>query len=277
MAALLLCWTGSVGRPDPPPTKSTPPPWQQELNAANLLEASLLASPGADPAQAAQRDARLTAVFEQLAARYPEQAAVQKAYGTRLWHQGQAAESILSLSRAAALDPKDADTADLIGSADVQLGRMPDAAAQWQHATAVAPEDPRYHFALANVLYLFRKELLHPPELPDENAVLVRALAEFQAAASLAPKDMRYAQAYAETFYIFAHPDWQQARSAWEAVRDLSGNNTDFANSHLARISLRLRRPEDARRYLALIHGAAFDGLKANLLSQAAKLPPAGP
>ena len=52
----------------------------------------------------------------------------------------------------------------------------------------------------------------------------------------------------------------------------LSGKSTDFANSHLARISLRMNRPEEADAYLALIQDPKFAGLKAKLHAQAAKL-----
>ena len=80
---------------------------------------------------------------------------------------------------------------------------------------------------------------------------------------------MRLAQAYAETFYVFAKPDWLQALAAWETVRALSGEKTDLPDSHLARISLRLGRPDAASGFLARIHDPQFDGLKAKLLQQA--------
>ena len=167
-----------------------------------------------------------------------------------------------------------------LGSAYLQAGRVQAASAQYQRAVASNPDVASYHFALANVLYLFRRQLLSPPDLPDEQAVLRLALEHFRRAAELSPTDLPMAKAYAETFYIFAKPDWAQALTAWLAVRALSGENKDFANGHLARISLRLGRRADAAAYLADIHDPAFDALKVRLLQPApppAESPLVGP
>ena len=259
------------------PGTAAPPAWQQDLEAARLLEASLDAAPAKEPAEAAARDERLSALYRELAGKYPDRAAVQKACGEHAWQHERALEAVPFLRRAEALDPADADTADLLASADLQLGRTKEAVAQWQRAVSAAPAESRYHFALANALFLFRHELLDPATLPDEEAVFAKALEEFRLASALAPRSLSYAQAYAETFYAVPHPDWEQARSAWKTVLALSGADTDFPNSHLARVSLRMKRPEDAEAYLALIHRPDFAGLKANLHAQAAKLPPAAP
>ncbi len=80
---------------------------------------------------------------------------------------------------------------------------------------------------------------------------------------------MKLAQAYAETFYLLPKPDWLAALAAWKSVLALSGTNTDFANGHLARVSLRLRRPDDADAFLAQIHDPSFASLKTKLHQQA--------
>ena len=263
----------SPAAPDPTPR----PAWQQELDAARLLEASLLAAPAQDPAEAARRDERVSGLYQRLADKYPDCAAVQKAWGESASRRERTTEAIQAWHRAEALDPTDAETASLLGEADLQLGRTRDASAQLQQAVRLAPDDPHTHFALANVLYLFRHELIDPPILPDEKAVLAKALGEFRRTAELAPRDLAYAQAYAETFYMVPQPDWEEARTAWKAVLALSGEHTDFANSHLARVSLRMKRPAEADAYLSLLHDPAFAGLKANLRAQAAKLPAGAP
>ena len=278
LAGILSIVAGHVdAQPPAPSPPGTPPAWQQELDAARLLEASLLVAPAKDPAEAASRNERVARLYQGLADKYPDRAAVQKACGESAWRRGNAGDALPALRRAEALDPADADTADALAEVNVQLGRMKDATAQYRLAIRLSPNDPRYHFAFANVLYLFRHELIEPPALPDDRAVLTESLGEFRRAAELAPRDLGYAQAYAETFYTLPQPDWEQARTAWKAVLALSGANTDFANSHLARISLRLKRPEDVENYLSLIHDPAFAGLKASFHIQAAKLPPATP
>ena len=276
LAGSLVCagWRANGQSPAPP---AAVPAWRQELDAARLLEATLLTAPANDPAEAASRDERVARLYRELADKYPDRAPVQKAYGESAWRRGRPADALPALRRAETLDPTDADTADTLAAVDVQLGSMKEATAQFQQAIHLSPNEPRYHFAFANVLYLFRHELIAPPALPDDEAVLTKALEEFRRAAELAPHDLAYAQAYAETFYTMPEPDWEQARTAWKAVLALSNANADFANSHLARISLRMKRPADVENYLSQIHDPGFAGLKASLHTQAAKLPPAEP
>ena len=249
-----------------------PPPWQRDLDAARILQATLAVTPATDPAVDEARRQRLGQLYAQLLAHYPEQPEVQKAAAIYYDEAGQHDPALLCWQHAAALDPHDAATADALGAEWLRLGRVPEAAAQFDRAVDIQPDVAAYHTDLANVLYLFRKELLSPPARPDEQSVLREALEHFRRAAELSPASLPLAQAYAETFYIFAHPDWEQALAAWKAVLTLSGQNTDFANGHLARVSLRLRRPEDMETYLGRIHSPGFDGLKVKFRQQAAAM-----
>ena len=253
-----------------PPATPAPPPWQQEIDAARLLEGSLTLDPPKDAAETEARRRRLRDLYRQLAGKYPEQAAVQKAAGDYYGRDGQPAVALNLWEKAGRLDPHDADTAERLGGAYLNLGRARDAYGQFQRAAEDEPQVPAHQSDLANVLYVFRQELVSPPlpGLPDEQAALAQALVHFRRAAELDPTSLRLAQAYAETFYVFAKPDWAQALAAWEAVRTLSGEKSDFPNSHLARISLRLGQPDAAAGYLELIRDPAFNALKAKLLKQ---------
>lgn len=263
-ASLLLL---AVARAGPPPA---PPAWQQEIDAARLLEDALALVPAKDAAEQDVRRSRLQGVYRQLAQKYAGEAAVQKATGDYFTRDGQPAAALPFWEKAVQIAPRDAGTLDRLGGAYVQLGRTREAYTRFQQAVEAQPDVAAYHSDLANVLYLFRHDLMSPPipALPDEQAALAQALAHFRRASELAPEDIRLAQAYAETFYIFAKPDWTQALAAWEAVRVLSGEKSDFANSHLARISLRLSKPDAAAEYLARIHDPLFDALKGKLLQK---------
>ncbi len=266
LVAGCLCLLGAA-RAEPPPA---PPPWQQEIDAARLLEGTLAFAPARDAAVQETRHRQLQELYLRLAQKYPGEAAVQRTTGDYLVRDGQPAAAIPFWEKASQLAPRDAGTLDRLGGAYLQLGRTRDAYARFQQATDAQPDVPAYHSDVANTLYLFRHELMFPPipGLPDEQAALTLALAHFRRAAELAPEDVRLAQAYAETFYVFAKPDWLQALAAWETVRALSGEKTDLPDSHLARISLRLGRPDAASGFLARIHDPQFDGLKAKLLQQ---------
>ena len=265
--AALVWLSGARGEPSASPAPL--PPWQAELNAARGLQASLVLVPAKDAAEATARESRLKEIYRQIAAKYPEAGPVQQAAGEAMAELKQPGAALAYLQRAQTLDPKNAETADLLGSTYLVLGRAREAAGQFQRAAEAQPDVAGYQFALANVQFLFRQELLAPPALPDEQAVLRSALAHFRRASELAPGDLRLAKAYAETFYVFAQPDWTEALAAWQTVLVLSADQPDFANGHLARISLRLGRRQEAEAYLAKIHDPAFDPMKRSLRRQA--------
>ncbi len=242
--AVFLCASGVL--------RAQTPAWQNELNAARLLAA-------------AARDDQQPAVaksFRNLAAKYPTNAAVQKACGDYLWNAGAPDDALPFWLTAQALTHNDADLASSLGSAYLRLVQVKNAANQFERAIATAPENPLHHYELANLLSVFRHDL-------DGEASLLRALAEYRRAAELAPDDRRLAQAYADTFYILAAPDWETALTAWLAVRKLSGAATDFPNVHLARISLNLGRADDARAYLDQLKDSAFMPLREKLRARA--------
>lgn len=231
------------------------PAWQNELNAARLL--ALAAREEQQPGVAR--------AFRELAAKYPREAAAQKACGDYFWVSGDPDDALPYWLAAQALAPHDGEMADSLGSAYLRQGRVKEAAAQYQRATQESPANSSYHFALANVLSMFRRQF-------DEETTLIRALEEYRRAAELGPGNRRLAQAYAETFYLLARPDWTTALRAWTAVRDLSGEATDFANVHLARICLNLGRADDARGYLDRLKDPAFSPVRDKLRARAESL-----
>ena len=248
------------------------PAWQSELNALRLSEATVALLPPARAAEATEADRRLGDLFRQLAARYPREVAIRKAAGDHFWRTGDVDTATSEWEAAQALDPADAETASSLGSARLHEGQTRRACEQFQRAVAARPDAARYHFELANVLYLFRHELTGLPSLPDEAATFHEALAQFRLARDLAPGSMEYARAYAETFYGVPDPDWHEALEAWERVRALSADAPDFVLGQLARVSLRLGQTDEAERYLAAIQDPRFADLRAALHQQAAEL-----
>ncbi len=251
-----------------------PPPWQQELAAARLLEARLLLAPASDGAEADRQCAALAETFRRLAAKYPDAAPVQQATGDHAAALGQEEEAMRDWQRAETLDPQNPAAAEALSEGSLRLGQTREAYRHFTLAVQARPDAALAHFNLGNVLYLFRHDLAGLPGVPDEAAALDQALEHLRRASELAPTDVRMATGYAETFYILARPDWEQALAAWQKVLALSGGQTSLPNSHLARISLRLGRPEDARRYLDAIRDPAFDAMQTKFRQQAARMEP---
>ena len=247
----------------------TPPAWERDLETARILQTALALAPAADPSVDTDRRQRLGNLYDQLLSCYPEQAKIQQAAGAYYEQDGQTDRAISCWQHAETLDPHDAATANTLGSLFLKNARVSEACEQFERAVAVQPNMAAYHFDLANVLYLFRKQLLRPPSRPDEHSALIEALEHFRRASELSPGDLRLAQAYAETFYIFPDPDWQQAVAAWKTVLGLSGGDTDFANGQLARVSQLSGNRADMESYLGRIHSPAFDPMKAKLRQKA--------
>ena len=271
---LFLPWTLRAGTS---PTGPTPPAWQDALNAASTLQISLLLAPAQDATADEARRIKLIKLYGDLATKYPDAAPVQKAAGDNAFQLVSPEAAVPYWQRAQFLDPNGAEVAESLGSAYLRSGKVREASEEYQRAVDARPDFSAYHTDLANVLYLFRQQLISPPVLPDEQAVLHLALEHFRRAAELSPNDLTLATAYAETFYIFSKPDWAQALVAWQKVLALSADHKDLPNSHLARISLRLQRKADAKAYLAAIQDPAFNVLKNRMLQQAERIPSFSP
>lgn len=248
------------------------PAWQQDLNAVEAMRIAAALAPNQPDANGKTPRERLPEMFRQLGAKYSDEPQVQKACGDFFADISEGAPAFAYWLHAQELAPKDAELADTIGSGYLRAGNTRAAAAQFQRAVDSKPDQARFHTDLANVLYLFRHELVDPPAFPDAEAVLVQALEHFRMAALLTPGSRSVAQAYAETFYALAKPDWTQALDAWQTVLALSAEDPDFANSHLARVSLRMKRPQDAEAYLDRLQRPDFASLQTNLRKQAKKM-----
>ena len=264
----LVLTLGMVRGPD---AQAEPPAWQRELDATRLAGVTAAL---ASPAEAAEAEHRLTELYRRLAARYPDQAAVRKAAGDHFWKVGDTAAATAEWLTAQTLAPDDAATASALGSAWLREGRTDAARGQFQRAVDAQPGVARYHFDLANVLFLFRHQFPRSAAVPDEAAALQGALGHFRRASELAPDNVEFARAYAETFYGVPQPDWTQGLAAWEHVRTLTAAKPDYANGHLARISLKLGQPEQAEGYLESIRDPAFAPLKAKLRQQVEQMKP---
>ena len=164
------------------------------------------------------------------------------------------------------IEPGNATVLDHLGGAFLAAGAVKKSAAYYGQAVASAPGNAAAQFSFANVLFLFRHQLLDARQ-PDAEAVLQRALGHFAAASRLEPLNADYARAYAETFYTMARPDWSAALAAWQHFLEVTPQK-DFANTNLARVYMKLGQKTEARSRLNEIHGGDSARLKARLLER---------
>ena len=213
---------------------------------------------------------REQAAHEKLLKEHPDSAAAHLAYAEFLSDNGKLRAAIVHWQTAQAIEPANAATANSLGGAYLRMGRAAESADQFVRAVGIERTNAAYHFNLANVEFMLRRDLTAAWHLETAD-LLRRALAEFRAASRLSPNDLEYARAYAETFYGVLDPDWSEAEAAWKHVLELSPDR-DFAYLQLARVSLKRGDKVQARLFLAQINDARHDGLKRKLRAQADKL-----
>jgi tetratricopeptide (TPR) repeat protein len=234
-----------------------------ELHAAKLMEAALFARQrGGDAEQ------KLAKIYEDLDAKHPRSADVKNARAEFLWSIGERQHATDEWEAACRLEPANATVLGHLGDCQLATGDVKKSAAFYTRAVTAEPGNAAHHFALANVIFMFRHEL-HDATAPDEAAVLDRALSHFAQASRIEPLNLEYARAFAETYYNLPKPDWNAALAAWQHVLDIS-REKDFALMNMTRVHMHLGQKTEARDCLAKVHGPAFERMKTRLLERIA-------
>jgi tetratricopeptide (TPR) repeat protein len=263
--ALILTMMGVVGCAARGETAAGTRPEQTDLQAVQAAEmaVAIQAQAGKDTQKAVER---LDQVYAGLEVKYPQSATVLDEHGNFLFASNRSKDAFLKWQAAEKLDGNNADVCEHLGACWLNDGETRRAIGYFQRAVGLAPADASLHFALGNELYLFRHELTTAGE--PETAVVDRALAELRKASELEPLDAEYATGYAATFYSIPVPKWPEALKAWQHYYDISPDK-DVAAINLARVSLQMKDMAGARKYLEIVRGGAFQGLKRKLLAQA--------
>jgi tetratricopeptide (TPR) repeat protein len=236
---------------------------EEQLQMVRAIETQLEARSA--PAEEWQQIERM---YSELLTLHPHDASVRKARGEFLWGRGERERAMAEWSSAEEIDPANGAVLEHLGGGWLAAGDARKSAAYYARATRAEPGNAAFHFALANVTFLFRHDLLDATR-PDAEAVLQNALTHFAEASRLEPLNADYARAYAETFYILAKPDWPAALAAWSHVLEVSPKK-DFALVNLARVHLQLRQFDASEERLSQIQDAAYEGITARIRSQVA-------
>jgi tetratricopeptide (TPR) repeat protein len=233
-----------------------------KLQAAKVIEAELAIRDAS-----AEEWRKLDRIYTDLAATFPTDARVRNEYGESLWNRNERDRAMAQWEAAEKLDPKNAVVLHHLADGWLAEGDVRKSAAFAARAVSSEPENAAYHFALANISFLFRHELTDAAHL-DSEAVLRRALSHFAEASRLAPGNAEYARAYAETFYSVSKPDWQTALAAWTRFFELVPQK-DFALVNLARVRLKLGQKQAALDCLSRVQAPEYEELKRRIEAQA--------
>jgi cytochrome c-type biogenesis protein CcmH/NrfG len=236
-----------------------------EIKAAHKAAEAL-----ANPNVTAKERLRVEQIYYQLVRDNPQSVPAQNALAAFLWKNGKAEAAVEHWRTAQRLEPKNGEAANSLGGAYLKMYRFPEAAAQFLWAVSSESDNAAYHFDLANVEFLFRRDLTAAWKI-DSAELLQRALFQYREASRLAPTDLEYARAYAETFYGMPNPDWEEAQIAWQHYLELC-TDRNFAYLQLARVSLKRHKKAEALSFLAKVSGSLYSEVKEILRKQAEAL-----
>jgi cytochrome c-type biogenesis protein CcmH/NrfG len=236
-----------------------------EIKAAHKAAMAL-----ANPNVTTRERLRVEQMYYQLVRDNPQSVPARNALAAFLWKNGKAEAAIEHWRTAQRLEPQNGEAANSLGGAYLKMYRFREAAAQFLLAVSSERDNPDYHFDLANVEFLFRRDLTAAWKI-DSAELMQRALFQYREASRLAPTSVEYARAYAETFYGMPNPDWKEAQVAWQHYLELT-TNRNFAYLQLARVSLKQHKKAEALSFLAKVSGSSHSEVKEILRKQAEAL-----
>jgi len=187
---------------------------------------------------------------------------IWEAYANFLADQNRGSEALKAFQETRRLQPENARAAHSMGETALEIGEIPDAFSAFQDATRLNPQSGLYHFSLANVCFLFRRQIGM-----EETAAIAEAMEQFSQACTVEPLNMDYARAYAETFYEIPHPNWEEAEKAWKHLLEIAPDKS-FAQLNLARVCLKVGKKAEARAWLGKIHDTAYQSVKEKISRQ---------
>ena len=236
-----------------------------EIKAAHKAAEAL-----ANPNVTAKERLRVEQIYYQLVRDHPKSVSAQNALAAFLWKNGKPEAAVEHWRTAQRLDPENGEAANSLGGAYLRMGRVPEAAEQFLLAVRSERNNPGYHYDLANVEFVLRRDLAVAWKI-DPAELMRRALLEYREASRLAPRDLEYARAYAETFYAMPNPDWEAAQIAWQHYLEIS-TDRNFAYVQLARVSLKRHRKAEALSFLDKVTSSSHSEVKEKLRKQAEAL-----
>lgn len=229
-------------------------------------------------------EARFAAEAKALASSYdvfilknPNFAAGYAAYGYFLGKIDMAKAAVAMLLKANKLDPSIPLVKNQLAKHLAEDGKPLEALPYLTSAIDLAPDEPLYHYHLAELLLAGRDEFLH--EGTWNRASLDKAmLGAFTRAEELAPSELGYAYAHAKAYYEIDPPRWEEALALWEKLgaRANTERLRQLVKLQRANVLLKLARRDEAGALLAQVTDLDLVGEKQKLLDALAAPKAAG-
>lgn len=212
--------------------------------------------------------------YEEFLRRHPKHVRALLAYGSFLNEIGREREAVAQWEKARELAPNNPAAWNNLATYYGHRGPVAKAFPYYEQAIRLNPGEVLYRRNLAATVSLFRKDAREYYQLPDDQAVLRKALELYREARKLAPKDFTLATELAQLYYMLRPepPDdpkavrrlLAEALAAWETAAELAPH--DLAKQgvyiHIVRTCLNAGDLDQARTYLAKVNHPALEQLR---------------
>ncbi|RME94740.1 MAG: hypothetical protein D6766_05015, partial [Verrucomicrobia bacterium] len=212
--------------------------------------------------------------YEDFIRRHPDHVRARLAYGSFLNDTGREREAVAQWEKARELAPNNPAAWNNLANYYGHRGPVMKAFPYYEKAIQLNPAEVVYRRNLAATVSLFRRDAQEYYKLPDDQAVLRKALELYRQARQLAPRDFTLATETAQLYYMLkpVPPDdpeaarrlLAEAMDAWKAALELAPH--DLARQgvyiHMVRTCLNAGDLDQARQYLAKVNHPALEQLR---------------
>lgn len=216
-----------------------------------------------------QKHDALRKSYENFLRRHPKHARARIAYGSLLNDAGDEEGSVTQWEKARELDPTIPAAWNNLANYYAHRSPVKKAFAYYAKAIELSPAESVYHFNLATVVYMFRKDAMEYFHM-TENQVFDKALELYRQTVRLDPTNFVFATDYAESFYGTKPPRLEDGLVAWESALQIARDEVERQGVyvHMGRIKINLGRYNEARVHLNAVTNEMYGTLKTNLLKK---------
>jgi len=227
-----------------------------------------------------QRFDEVEAGYTDFLRRHPNHTRARLAYASLLGDLGRFDESVVQMERARELDPENPVPWNNLADHFSHFGPARKCIEYFARAVELAPQEPLYRANLATAVAVFRADAREIYDLPDDQAVLRKALALYRDARTLRPSDFKLATDLAQLYYMLPVPaatnDTSRARAdalieeglqAWRDAEKLARDDLDRQGVaiHMARLAGMYGRYDEARKLLEAVSHPGLADMKARV------------
>jgi tetratricopeptide (TPR) repeat protein len=232
------------------------------------------------PARIKQRFEPVEAGYTDFLRRHPGHTRARLAYASLLGDLGRYDESVAQMEKARELDPANPVPWNNLADHFSHFGPARKCLEYFAKAAELAPQEPLYRINLATAVAVFRVDARELFGLPDDQAVLRKALELYREARKLRPSDFKLATDIAQMYYLLEIPAgedaaararadrlFQEAMQAWQEAERLARDDLDREGValHKARLAGMYGRFAEARQFLQAVSHPGLADLKARV------------